>query len=428
MQPTLQLRILEKSRVLCRRTRHREPWRDSTASTMFARLNYGIWLVAIFSLAGCASFNLSKGIPWGEGNGGNIEAPKKLVVFWQDAVLNSSEIKGIRGFGGRLLFYGNNPSKPIKVSGELVVYAFDETNRDPHNVVPDRKFVFTAEQMKSKYSKNKLGHSYSVWIPWDQVGGEQKQISLIARFKSDEGEMVVSEQTKQVLPGASAPEDSSAVSELKQNIRQLQPFNPPGTEPAPLPSVAKQSPSASASSAAVQTVAYQENAAITRAEPQVAQKPAPVSVKANSDVVMLSDPDAGPPKRLTTTTIPVTPSVQSLRMAKQNSQVNAAQENAPSLAVQMGASSMNMPASANLRQQEAGTANPAAANNFNPPATFTAPRYQPGRPPTRFGFERPQAAGAPLSRLEPAGDPWQPRHAEPPYPPASAPGQMNPPN
>ena len=53
----------------------------------------------------------------------------------------------------------------------------------------------------SHYSKSKLGHSYSVWLPWDETGGPQKEISLIARFTPEKGGVVVGEQTKQMLPG-----------------------------------------------------------------------------------------------------------------------------------------------------------------------------------------------------------------------------------
>ena len=32
-----------------------------------------------------------------------------------------------RGFGGRIMFYESEDKKPILVDGQLVVYAFDET-------------------------------------------------------------------------------------------------------------------------------------------------------------------------------------------------------------------------------------------------------------------------------------------------------------
>ena len=99
------------------------------------------------------------------------------------------------------MFYNGEKPEPVKVEGTLTVYLFDETNRDPNNLKPDRKYVFTKEQLPSHYSKSKLGHSYSVWLPWDEVGGPQKEVSLIARFTPDKGGVVIGEQNKQMLPG-----------------------------------------------------------------------------------------------------------------------------------------------------------------------------------------------------------------------------------
>jgi hypothetical protein len=50
-------------------------------------------------------------------------------------------------------------------------------------------------------SKSELGPSYSFWLPWDEVGGPQTEISLIARFEPNGGSIVIGEQTKHLLPG-----------------------------------------------------------------------------------------------------------------------------------------------------------------------------------------------------------------------------------
>ncbi len=68
--------------------------------------------------------------------------------------------------------------------------------------MPARKYVFRAEELAGHYSESKLGHSYSFWVPWDRVGGPQRQVSLIARFKSAQGGVVMSEMTRHLLPGA----------------------------------------------------------------------------------------------------------------------------------------------------------------------------------------------------------------------------------
>jgi hypothetical protein len=177
-------------------------------------VNIARWVVplAMLALSGCATeFDLSKSVPWEMGKDGKFESPMQVAVFWTDAVQNQADKpKGIRGFGGRLYFYGKDPNKPVKVKGNLVIYAFDETDRDPKNVVPDKKYVFTPEQFQKKYSKSTLGDSYSVWLPWDEVGGPQKQVSLVVRFTGEKGEMITSDEAKQLLPGATTQEKKPA--------------------------------------------------------------------------------------------------------------------------------------------------------------------------------------------------------------------------
>jgi hypothetical protein len=177
------------------------------------------------TLTGCANFDLRKNIPWGEGTDGKFEKPMQVAAFWTPTVQNRHDDAGLRGFGARLYFYGKNPNKPTKVTGSLVVYAFDEKGRDANNVVPDKKYVFTADQFKTKYSKSELGHSYSVWLPWDEVNGEQKDVTLIARFTSDTGEMVSSDPTLSRLPGlppAGTPGAAAKPSSLSEQFAAQQ--------------------------------------------------------------------------------------------------------------------------------------------------------------------------------------------------------------
>ena len=157
--------------------------------------------------SGCAKFDIRKNIPWGEGANGRVDEPFRIVAVWTDTKLYKNGNVPQRGFGGRVMFYGENQNEPAKVEGSLVVYAFDETSRDPTNVKPDRKYVFSADQVEKQYSKTKLGHSYSFWLPWDEVGGPQRQISLICRFMPKKGGPVVSDQTKHILPGTETVAD-----------------------------------------------------------------------------------------------------------------------------------------------------------------------------------------------------------------------------
>ncbi|MCH7752464.1 MAG: hypothetical protein IH898_09965 [Planctomycetes bacterium] len=138
------------------------------------------------------------------------QLPVRLVSTWTDTVLHRPGQESQRGFGGRLLFFGRESDDPVCVDGQLVVYAYDEANCDPRNGQPTRRFIFPREQFTRHYSESTLGPSYSVWLPWDAVGGPRKNISLIARFEPYQGQLIVGEQTRHLLPGTALAGDAPA--------------------------------------------------------------------------------------------------------------------------------------------------------------------------------------------------------------------------
>jgi hypothetical protein len=162
-------------------------------------------LAAASGCAQLADFSVQKYLPSLLGRTGEFRRPLRVVAFWTDTVRSAEGQPSMRGFGGRLMFYDSARGKPVKVSGTLMIYAFDEARADADNPRPDRKYAFTAEQFEKHYSKCELGHSYSFWVPWDEVGGETKEVGLICRFTPVEGGAVVSEQVRQLLPGVNPP-------------------------------------------------------------------------------------------------------------------------------------------------------------------------------------------------------------------------------
>lgn len=137
---------------------------------------------------------------WGDDES-EPQTPQRLVCSWTDTVLYQTGKEPQRGFGGRLIFYGDEADKPVLVDGQLVIYAFDESNRDLTDNKPTRRYVFPPDQIARRMSKTTLGPSYSFWLPWDEAGGPEAEVSLIARFEPREGAIVVGEQTKYRLPG-----------------------------------------------------------------------------------------------------------------------------------------------------------------------------------------------------------------------------------
>lgn len=170
-------------------------------------------LIVLCAVAGCAELDLAEKIPWKDSDG-DKSPPTKMTVLWTHTVLNQPGRRGVRGFGGRIMFHGKDTDKPMQVEGGLAVYAFDETERK--TTVPERKFMFTAEQFAKHYSESKIGHSYSVWIPWDEVGGPPRRINLVTRFEPIGGSLIMSESSLQILPGIPEEEYDEDPDELTE--------------------------------------------------------------------------------------------------------------------------------------------------------------------------------------------------------------------
>lgn len=124
--------------------------------------------------------------------------PVKLAVTWSPDTLTQSGRVPTRGFGGRVFFY-DEKSRPVAVDGTLVVHGFDESAEDRQKAM--KRYEFTPEQFTRHFSQSDLGASYSIWIPWDAVGGKQTRVSLVATFQPGGGKTIQSIPSTVLLPG-----------------------------------------------------------------------------------------------------------------------------------------------------------------------------------------------------------------------------------
>jgi len=138
------------------------------------------------------------------------QQPANIAAMWTEGVVHASGGVPMRGVAGRIIFYGPDEKKAVKVDGTLTIYGFDEAGRGKTDAKPDRKYVFTPEQLATHYDPVKVGPAYAVWIPWDEASGPRKEVSLIVRFVPRKGELVVGEMTRLVLNGSVAPSDNVA--------------------------------------------------------------------------------------------------------------------------------------------------------------------------------------------------------------------------
>ena len=172
-------------------------------------------LLLTFLLSGCSSLDLSGDWQWSISDD-KPQIPTEIVDVWTNDVLHRSGEASKRGFGGRLMFYNEEDETPIKVEGALTVYLFDDHGEDPMREEPVHKFIFPAETLDKHYSKSKLGHSYSFWLPVDEVGGVEKKLTIIARFELTRGGRLLAKPSTHILPGK--PVDEQLASPMVQRF------------------------------------------------------------------------------------------------------------------------------------------------------------------------------------------------------------------
>lgn len=148
--------------------------------------------------------------------------PVTMAAIWADSVYEQPGQMDVKGFGGRIFFY-DKYNKAVKVDGELIVYGFDDSVKNRKEQIADRKFVFKQEDFHKHYSENDLGASYSVWVPWERVGGFRKTITLIPMFKTADGSLIKCSQSISTLPGKVRKDDRVSQSDKNKPYKVLGP-------------------------------------------------------------------------------------------------------------------------------------------------------------------------------------------------------------
>lgn len=175
-----------------------------------------VLLLLLLNAAGCQTMKMPTWSDWtvtrfeDRVKETKYQAPTRMVVLWSPAIQNAPNTKTERGFGGRIYFY-NAKDEAVPVEGQLIVYGYNDSAPREKHVTPDRKFTFTPKQFTAHYSPTELGASYSVWVGWDEVGGDQTEISLVPIFTSTAGHIVVGQTSRNTLPGPNTPSANTKV-------------------------------------------------------------------------------------------------------------------------------------------------------------------------------------------------------------------------
>ena len=333
-------------------------------------------VAALLATTGCSmpkasDFKPSKLFSLGDDDEPEKGTPVRLVGTWTDTVLSQSGQKSQRGFGGRLMFYGKKEDKPILVEGQLVVYAFDETNRAVTDNKPTRRYVFPPDQIARHMSKSELGASYSFWLPWDEAGGPQTEVSLICRFEPKGGAVISSEQTRHRLPGT-----ITAAPALTADGRPAPPKLPEGVPSRPAQPTLESVQAASRM--------HDPNLQLASFESAV-----PISTVPTSMGVMTAASAIDPQRQMATTTIALPPNYQLPMGTVTAGPLPQQTAGSPQQLMQPQAQAIPV-------QQQPPVANPLAPTQRQvPPAVNTTPGFQPALQNPRLGAFPMQVPGTP---------------------------------
>jgi len=168
--------------------------------------------------------DIARKMPWSKDKGKPkpYPNPARMASTWTPDTLTQTGRTPTRGFGGRLFFY-DEKTKAVAVDGELTVHAFAENADGSQGEI--KRYHFTPEQFTNHFSQTDIGASYSVWIPWDAVGGDQTKVSLVPSFRAANGRLVQGEQALVGLPGKRPHGENVAVRPTAASILEAKKDN-----------------------------------------------------------------------------------------------------------------------------------------------------------------------------------------------------------
>ncbi|MDR2440580.1 MAG: hypothetical protein LBE12_14555 [Planctomycetaceae bacterium] len=152
----------------------------------------------------------------------SAKTPTKMVDVWNTYAQTTPEGKILRGIAGRIHFYNDHKKKQaVKIDGDLTVFIFNGNEKDPAHAKPLKIYQFKSETLDKHYSfKKPLGHGYDFFLPFDEIGGEEKNLCVMTRFDDRlEHVLVLSHPVVTVLKGTKRepPAAENAVQEFLAN-------------------------------------------------------------------------------------------------------------------------------------------------------------------------------------------------------------------
>lgn len=175
------------------------------------------------ALSGCASFTAV--VPWKHLRQAETDTPQNPVMqvlcLWQPSEGRDPEGVPCRGFAGQIFFLANRSALPIKVTGSVRVYVFDDQGTPEEQARPIHQFEFENEAWNKHLQTSTLGPAYNVFIPYTRRGTHAAVCTVRLRYSPGEGPAIFSDMAKIPLPGRrNTPAEGDEQAKLQREVSE----------------------------------------------------------------------------------------------------------------------------------------------------------------------------------------------------------------
>ncbi len=155
------------------------------------------FLIIMFS--GCAAVNMSALTFWAADK--PAETVSNIMGLWQPGEGRDPQGMPARGFAGQVFFFTHGNEAPVKVTGRVKVYVFDDQGTPDEQRKPIHIYEFDEGSWNAYCTKTNIGYAYQVFIPYPKPGDFRAVCSLRVKHTADNSEFTLSEPADILLNG-----------------------------------------------------------------------------------------------------------------------------------------------------------------------------------------------------------------------------------
>lgn len=157
----------------------------------------------IMMLSGCAAVNMSALTFWAADK--PVDTVSSIMGLWQPGEGRDPQGMPSRGFAGQIFFFTHGNEAPVKVTGSVKVYVFDDQGTAEEQRKPIHIYEFDEGSWNAYCTKTNIGYAYQVFIPYPKTGDHRAVCSLRVKHSSNNSEVTLSDPADILLNGRTMP-------------------------------------------------------------------------------------------------------------------------------------------------------------------------------------------------------------------------------